>query len=166
VPLEPVAAIVDAFRSHSVVAVRAGHGEERGYAFLLALVRDPRFGTVVNDIVIEEGSARYQDVADRFVRGDELSDESLSQIWRNTTQPGPGLDRPWEEIFRAVRTVNASLPQEHQFRVILGDPPIDWDNVRIPEDHRKWIEMRDTFPADLHTAGGRGETATRITDLW
>src|ERR1700730_9223338 len=54
VPLEPVAAIVDAFRSHSVVAVTAGHGHERGYAFLLSLVRDPRFVAVVNDIVIEE----------------------------------------------------------------------------------------------------------------
>jgi len=31
VPVEPIAAILDAFRSHSVVAVTAGHGEERGY---------------------------------------------------------------------------------------------------------------------------------------
>lgn len=99
VPVEPVASIVDAFRSHSVVAVTAGHGEEWSYAFGLSLVRDPRFVAVVNDIVIEEGSARYQDVADRFVRGDEVSDEALSQIWRNTTQPGLGLDRPWKEFF-------------------------------------------------------------------
>jgi hypothetical protein len=45
--------------------------------------------------------------------------------------------------------VNASLPRERQLRVLLGDPPIDWENVRTAEDHRKWIEMRDTFPADL-----------------
>ena len=51
VPIEPVAAIVEAFRSHSVVAVMAGHGEARGYAFGLSLVRDPRFAAVVNDIV-------------------------------------------------------------------------------------------------------------------
>jgi hypothetical protein len=107
VPLEPVAAIVDAFRSHSVVAVTAGHGQERGYAFLLSLVRDLRFVAVVNDIVIEEGSARYQNVADRFIGGDDVSDESLSQIWQNTTQATPGLDRPWSEFFRAVRSLNA-----------------------------------------------------------
>jgi hypothetical protein len=149
VPLEPVPAIVDAFRSHSVVAVTAGHGQERGYAFLLSLVRDPRFVAVVNDIVIEEGSARYQDVADRFIRGDEVSDESLSQIWQNTTQPTPGLDRPWYEFFRAVRTLNASLPLDRRLRVLLGDPPIDWDSVHTPADHRRWIEMRETFPTDL-----------------
>src|SRR5207302_4986746 len=30
-----------------------------------------------------------------------------------------------------------------------GDPPIDWENVKTQEEHRRWIEMRDTFPADL-----------------
>src|SRR3984893_18574807 len=149
VPLEPVAAIVDAFHSHSVVAVTAGHGQERGYTFLLSLVRDPRFVAVVNDIVIEEGSARYQDVADRFVRGEQVSDESLSQVWRNTTQTGLGADPPWTTFFHTVRSVNASLPPERQLRVLLGDPPIGWENVRTPEEHRRWIGMRETFPADL-----------------
>ena len=149
VPLDPVTAIVDALRSHRVVAVTAGHGEEWGYAFGLSLVRDSRFIAAVNDIVIEEGNARYQDVADRFVRGDEVSDEALSRIWRNTTQPGLGLDRPWQEFFHAVRAANALLARDRQLRVLLGDPPIDWDAVRSPADHRKWIEVRDTFPADL-----------------
>jgi hypothetical protein len=149
VPIEPVTAIVDAFRSHSVVAVTAGHGSERGYAFGLSLVRDPRFVAAVNDIVIEEGSSRYQDVADRFVRGEDVSEEFLSRVWRETTQPGLGLDRPWREFFRTVRAVNAALPRERQLRVLLGEPPIEWENVHTREDHRKWLNMRDTFPADL-----------------
>lgn len=103
VPVEPITAIIDAFRSHSVVAVTAGHRAERGYKFLLALIRDPRFVRVVNDIVIEEGSPRYQNIADRFVRGEEVPLESLRAIWRNTTQPAPGSDAVWEEIFRAER---------------------------------------------------------------
>ena len=149
IAIEPVAAIVDAFRSHSVVAVMAGHGEARGYAFGLSLVHDSRFVAVVNDIVIEEGSARYQDVSDRFVRGEQVTDESLSQIWRNATHPGLGLDRPWEAFFHAVRDVNSALPPERQLRVVLGDPPIEWENVRTPEGYDKWLEQRDTFPADL-----------------
>ena len=56
VPVEPATAIVDALRSHDVVAMGAGHGEERGYALGLSLVRDPRFVAVVNDIVIEEAN--------------------------------------------------------------------------------------------------------------
>jgi hypothetical protein len=148
-PLEPVSAMVDAFRTHAVVAVTAGHGETRGYAFAQLLVHDPRLIAAIDDIVIEEGSARYQDVADRFVRGEHVPMESLRHVWRDTTQPGLGYDRQWEEFFQVMRGVNAALPAAHKVRVVLGDPPIEWENVKTPEDHRRWIEKRDTFPADL-----------------
>ena len=91
--------MVDAFRTHPVVAVTAGHGEARGYAFVQLLIHDPRFVAAINDIVIEEGSSRYQDVADRFVRGENVPMSELRHVWRDTTQPGLGLDRPWEEFF-------------------------------------------------------------------
>lgn len=149
VPLEPVAAMADALRTHAVVAVTAGHGESRGYAFGQLLIHDPRLIRAIDDIVIEEGSARFQDVADRFVRGENVPIESLRHVWRDTTQPGLGYDRQWEEFFQVVRAVNGSLPATHKVRVLLGDPPIEWENVKTPEDHRRWIEMRDTFPADL-----------------
>jgi hypothetical protein len=149
VPLEPVTAMVDAFRTHSIVAVTAGHGESRGYAFMQLLIHDPRLVAAINDIVIEEGSSRYQDVADRFVRGENVPLTALRPAWRETTQPGLGLDRPWEEFFTTVRGVNAALPPARKIRVLLGDPPIEWENVKTKQDHRRWIEMRDTFPADL-----------------
>lgn len=71
VPLDPSAAIIDAFRSHAVVALGDGeHANEQAHAFRLSLIRDPKFAATVNDIVVESGSALYQDVMDRFVRGD------------------------------------------------------------------------------------------------
>ena len=39
----------------------------------MSLVRDLRVPAAVNDIVIETASARYQDVLDPFVRGDEVA---------------------------------------------------------------------------------------------
>jgi hypothetical protein len=75
---------------------------------------------------------------------------SRSQVWRNTTQPTGVWDGPiYEEFFRTVRAVNASLPRERQIRVLLGEPPIDWNSVRTGEDHFKWIAQRETYPADL-----------------
>ena len=41
------------------------------------------------------------------------------------------------------------LPRERQLRVLLGDPPIDWDAVHSAEDVVKWQKGRDTYPADL-----------------
>jgi hypothetical protein len=153
VPLDPIAAILDAFRSHSVVALAEGnHGNEQGHAFRLSLIRDPRFAATVNDIVVEFGSARYQDLMDRFVRGDAIPDDALRQVWRNTAVAQAVWDAPiYEEFFRAVRAVNASLPRERRLRVLLGDPPLDWNVVHSREDLDKQVKdmARDRYPADL-----------------
>jgi Tetratricopeptide repeat len=151
VPVEPIGAIIDAFRSHPVVALGEGsHGNEQGHAFRLSLIRDPRFAATVNDIVVESGNALYQEVMDRFVRGEEVPDDVIRRAWRDTTQPHDVWDRPIsEEFFRAVRAVNASLPRQRQIRVLLGDPPIDWDSAPTPADRRQWLFQRDSYPAEL-----------------
>jgi hypothetical protein len=150
VPVEPIAAILDAFRTHNVVALGEPHGNEQAHAFRLSLIRDPRFAAVVNDIVVESGSSRYQDLMDRFVRGEDVPDERLRQVWQNTTVANFVWDRPiYEEFFRAVRAVNASLPAARQLRVLLGDPPIDWNSVHSAEDLLKWLSERDNYPANL-----------------
>jgi hypothetical protein len=151
VPLDPVTAVLDAFRTHAIVALGDGaHDNEQSHAFRLALIRDPRFAATVDDIVVECGSARYQNLMDRFVRGEAVPDASLRQVWRNTTTPTTLWDLPIrEEFFRAVRAVNASLPKGRRLRVLLGDPPIDWSSVRTHDDYQPWLAQRDTFPAAL-----------------
>ena len=131
-PVDPISGILDAFRSHQIVALGEGlHGNNQAHAFRLALIRDPRFPSIVNDLVVEFGSGRYQAVMDAFVRGADVPSAELRKAWQDTTNPTPIWDSPiYEEFFRAVRDVNASLPPERQLRVLLGEPPIDWDNVR------------------------------------
>jgi hypothetical protein len=147
VPAEPIPAILKAFESHRVVALSDAQGNEQAHAFLRSLIRAPGFAAMVNEVVVEFGNAGYQDLVDRFVRGDDVSEESLRAVWQNTTIPNEiPLD---EEFFRAVRAVNASLPRERQLRVLLGDPPIEWNTVRDRADHFKWLAMRDSYPAAL-----------------
>jgi erythromycin esterase-like protein len=57
--IEPISGILDAFRSHQIVALGEGlHGNSQAHAFRLALIREPRFASVVNDLVVEFGSGR------------------------------------------------------------------------------------------------------------
>jgi hypothetical protein len=147
-PLDPITAIIDAFRDHDIVALGEGkHNNEQAMDFRLALVRDPRFPTSVNDIVVESGSSTHQDVMDRFIRGEQVSDATLRRAWQDTTQPDPVWDVPmYEAFFRAVRDVNSRLQRERQLRVLLGDPPFNWDTATRDE----WLKVdRDSFPADL-----------------
>jgi hypothetical protein len=148
VRLDPISTIIDAFKTHAIVALSEGrHNNEQGYAFRLALIRDPRFAMVANDIVVESGSSKHQDVMDRFVRGESVPDAVLRPAWQDTTQPDPVWDVPmYEEFFTAVRDVNRSLPRERQLRILLGDPPFDWEKATRDE----WLRVdRDGFPADL-----------------
>lgn len=149
-PSEPIAGILQAFKTRQIVGIPDPHRNTATHAFLLSLIRDPRFPTVVNDVVVECGNALHQDVADRFVRGDDVPYETLRRIWLDTTQAQPACDTPQpEETLRTVRAVNASLRREQQIRVLLGDPPIRWEEVKTKEGHRKWIGMRETFPAEV-----------------
>jgi hypothetical protein len=151
VPQPAIDAVIAAFSSHDIVALDEGaHGNVAGHQFRVALAQDPRFAMVVNDIVVEFGNARYQDVADQFLRGEEIDDTSLRHIWEDTTQAHAVWDVPiYEEFFRAVRRANASLPDGRKLRVLLADPPIDWGAVKKPEDAEVWGSQRDTYPADV-----------------
>ena len=147
-PEDPLNTIIEAFRTHNIVALTDPHGNVQVQAFLLSLVRDPRFPEAANDIIIETASARYQDALDRFVGGDDVERGVLRKAWEDHTVAN-SLGVQAEELIQAVRTVNASLSEAKRLRVVAGDPPIDWDNVTSRQDHRRWTELRDSYPADL-----------------
>jgi hypothetical protein len=152
VSVEPIAAIMNAFQSHAIVAL--GNAEFRGneqcHNFQVSLIRHPGFAASVTDIVVEFGNARYQDVIDRFVRGEDIPYPSLRAVWQNTTQVEWEWDLPiYEDFFRAVRAVNVSLPHARQLRVLLADPPIDWDKVQTLADLRNAMGDRDGYAVDL-----------------
>jgi erythromycin esterase-like protein len=86
VDVEPIAGILQAFESYPIVALGEGsHGNEQSHRFRLALISDPRFAATVNDIVVESGSARYQDVMDRFIRGEDVPYDVFTHAWRHNT---------------------------------------------------------------------------------
>jgi hypothetical protein len=150
-PIDPVTALIDAFKSHAVVALGEGpHGNEQGYAFRLSLIRDTRFAAVVNDVVVECTSSLYQDVVDRFVAGGDVSAGVLLKVWRNGIEPD-GCDRPtWEGFIRAVRDVNATLTAGRRLRVLLGEPPVDWEGSLSPKEvFDKWGPLRDSHAAEV-----------------
>lgn len=149
IPIEPISAIVRQFKSHTVVALGDNEASVQGSEFRIKLVRDPRFAAVVNDVVVEFGNSRYQDLVDRFTRGEEVPPESLRHVWQDTTQVEYTWDLPiYQQFFQAVRDVNSSLQGSHKLRVLLGDPPIEWKKVHSLDDLKPWLN-RDSFAAEV-----------------
>lgn len=149
-PLDAFAAILNACRTHRVVALSEEHGDDRSHQFRLALLRSPGFADVVSDLVVEFGNAQYQAVVDRYIDGHDVPYSTLVKVWQDTTQPHAIWDRPmYEQFFTSVRHVNEGRPQGRRLRVWLGDPPIDWRVVRDQAELRTWRERRGQYPAEL-----------------
>jgi len=117
------------------------HGAGGTREFLASILWHRRFAGTVNDIVVEFGNARYQDLADRYVAGEPVPHDELRQIWENTTVVTGVWTAPmYEGLLTEVRSLNHGLPVSKRVRVLLGDPPIDWGVVRGPadEDMNDW----------------------------
>jgi outer membrane protein OmpA-like peptidoglycan-associated protein len=134
--------ITSAFKMYPLVAFsEPGHGVSGTTEFFASLIRYPGFAGTVTDIVIECGNARYQQIADRYFSGEAIPRDELKQIWENTTAVTGVWQLPmYEQILADIRDFNLTLPERQRIRVLLGDPPIDWNLVRGPadEDMNDW----------------------------
>lgn len=146
---DPQGTVLQLFAQYDLVAVSEFHRAKEVHVFLQSLIRDRRLTEHhVKNIVVEFGNAKYQDVADRYVFGGQVSPDDVKKIWRNTTMFLVWDSPLYEEFFRAVREVNARLPRSKKLRVILGDPPIDWENVQTKADYERYAD-RDLFYAQV-----------------
>ncbi len=144
---DAVAALLSAFETADVVCLGEVHELQELADFLGALVRDPGFAGAANDIVVECGNSLYQDLADRFTSGAGVPPSELLPIWRNTTQPGAWDSPIYGQLFVRVREANRDLPPERRIRVLLGDPPIQWERVRTAAELAPYAALREAHLA-------------------
>jgi len=145
-PMDPVNAILEAFKMHDVVALGEGiHGNEQGAAFRMKLFRDPRFRAVVRDIVVECGNGRHQAMMDRYLLDlADVPEKELRMAWLETTQPIDVWDTAiYADMFHAIHDLNKTLPKEKRLRILLGDTPYD------PQTAGSGMRRSDQFPANL-----------------
>ncbi len=142
-----VAGLLRAFEEADVVCLGDVRASQELADFLAALVREPGFPATVNDIVAECGNSLYQELADRFTAGGDVSPSELLSIWRNTTQPGAWDSPVYGQLFVRVRDVNRGLPPERRIRVLLADPPIQWEQVRTPAELAPYAALREAHMA-------------------
>ena len=154
--LEPVPAItglLELLATHPLVALGEVHGLQDQADFVNALLHHPAFPSTVQMIVFEIGNARHQAVVDRFVAGEPVAARDLRPVWRDII--GWGFDMPiYEQFFRTVRAINRTLPPGQRLRVCLGDPPVDWTQVKLTnqEELNPVMEQRDAhFTAVVET---------------
>jgi Haem-binding uptake, Tiki superfamily, ChaN len=140
--------IIAAFERHRVVLLGEQHQRREFHSFLEALIGDERFSRRVDDIVVEFGNARHQDVVDRYVAGEAVDPAGLARAWRDTTQILVWDSPLYASFFDTIRELNRSRVGGRKLRVLLGDPAIDWAAVTDAPSYGRFAE-RDRDFADV-----------------
>jgi hypothetical protein len=177
VPVDAIKGLLAAFTTYSLVALGEAHWLQQEADFLGQLLQHPDFARTVQTIVVEFGNAHYQTVVDRFVVGDVVTDADLRWVWHKVGGAGQAFESPiYAQFFHTVRAINQSLPSDQQLRILLGDPPVDWQSgQRDPAIWRKFNPRDDHYAevVELHVLA-QGQRAlliagaghfSRISDL-
>jgi hypothetical protein len=134
IPEPAISAILAAFDKYEVVAIPQGHGMQDLNDFIFSLVRNPAFSEKVNDIEVEFGNSLYQPTLDRYMAGENIPFSEVQRVWRKMGQPASGASGFVEQFFPLVRALNQKLPPERRLRVLAGDSPVDWDQIKSVAD--------------------------------
>jgi hypothetical protein len=149
IPEDPIEGIVKLFDTYRIVMLGEIHDCQQQHELLRKLVATPGFSQRVNDIVMEFGNARYQDAVDRYIGGEDVPMRDVQGAWQDTVGVIGPVGPVYQEFYAAVRRVNKGLPKQQRMRVLLGDPPIDWNKVNSPEDLALFLPFREQFYASV-----------------
>ena len=140
--------VLDAFHTHSVIALGDAHGMAQEEDFYAALVRSPRFASEVGNVVVEFGDAAQQQTLDRYLLGEDVPYGELRKVWADTVGWLPTVTSlGYINFFAVVREVNRKLTPAHRIHVWLGDPAVDWPQVHTLAEMPQ--ESRDQLPASI-----------------
>lgn len=157
-PVDAVEFVLKKLDEYPMVGIGDQHMCLEFYEFMTQLVKDPRFPGKVQDIVVEAGNPEYQALIDRYVfDGQSVPLVERKHIWQITAMGWYESNSPvYERFFDTIRAVNSALPQDKRIRVILGDAPIEIQQLRAsPEDYLlPFIKYKETLqdPRELSLA--------------
>jgi hypothetical protein len=144
---QAVAAMAKIFDTHSVLRLGELHRSLQTHMFIQQLLHDPRFVCRVDDVAVEFGNSRLQDLADIYASGGTLRETEIASMWRETSVPLAWNTPVYRAVYDAVREVNRTHLCKHPVRLLLTDAPLDWSKVQTAKDLEPFAD-RDLAMAD------------------
>lgn len=141
----PIRAITHAYDTSTIVCFGESHDKLELLNFYIELINDKEFQERVDDIVLELGNSRYQNVLDDYISGKNVDYNEVRKIWFDATNSllQLGDSSLVELLINEIRKINSGLTDETKFRVVVVDPPLDWSKVRSATDFDPWLGRRD-----------------------
>jgi hypothetical protein len=140
--------IAKQFDKHPLIMIGELHRSREIHAFLQQMLRDPAFICSADDIVVEFGNSRLQNLADTYVSGGNVTQAQLQSVWRETAVRLTWNSPLYQQFYETVRDINQKHLCTHSIRVVLGDPPLDWSKIKTVKDYERFTD-RDGSYADV-----------------
>jgi hypothetical protein len=140
--------IAKQFDEHPLVMIGELHRWEQLHAFMREMIRNPEFVCRADDIVVEFGNSRLQELADNYAAGGNVNDAQLQSLWRETSVPLTWNSPVYRQFYETVREINQRHLCSHPVRIVLADPPLDWSKIKTAKDYAPWAD-RDGSYADV-----------------
>ncbi|WP_299223434.1 hypothetical protein [uncultured Psychroserpens sp.] len=138
--------LLEVIQNYDALAFSENHSMSSDDHFILDLINNKVFSHYINDIVIEAGNVRYQQLVDDYILNNkDVSLNELKKIWFDTTQLGIGDCPFYETLLQKIKSINSALAETHKIRVLLGDPPIKWDEINSFSDWQKFQNREAHF---------------------
>jgi hypothetical protein len=139
-------------KNYPIVCLGEGrHQAKNTHDFFKDMLNNKEIQNTLDVIIVEFANSRYQAILDDYILGKDIPYKELCKVWRNTTQSPRG---PWDsplyfEFLKFVREINQSLAEDRKIRVLGGDPPIDWEEIKCSDDRLEFLSIRNIVPSDL-----------------
>jgi hypothetical protein len=140
-----IAQVAKQFDQHALIMMGELHRWEQLHAFIREMIRDREFICRADDIVIEFGNARLQNIADDYAFGRNVTAAQLESVWRETAVPFGWNSPVYRQLLETVREINDTNLCDHKIRIVLGDPPLDWSKIKNVQDYARWIDRDASF---------------------
>ena len=143
-----IAQIAKEFDKHPLIMIGELHRWEQLHAFMRAMMRNPEFVCRADDIVVEFGNSRLQELADTYASGGNVTETQLQSLWRETSVPLTWNSPLYRQFYETVRDINRQHLCAHPIRIVLADSPLDWSKIKTAKDYAPWAN-RDAGYADV-----------------
>jgi hypothetical protein len=140
--------IAKQFDEHPLIMIGELHRWEQLHAFMREMIRGPEFVCRADDIVVEFGNSRLQELADRYAAGEKITEAELQSLWRDTSVPLTWNSPVYRQFFETVREINQKHLCPHPVRIVLADSPLDWAKIKTAKDYTPWAD-RDASYAEV-----------------
>src|SRR6185437_16225235 len=115
----PIPPIARQFDTHAVIQLGEYHRSLQIHSFIQQMLHDPRFICRADDVVVEFGNSRLQNLADIYTSGGALTEREIASMYRETSVPLTWNTPVYRAVYDTVREINRKHLCKHSVRLVL-----------------------------------------------